>query len=103
MHSANNAALAANSAKPRAKSINSVLMAISAQEFVPLQSEYLFHDRSPLPGVTVAEEARGLRDSDHVLELFGQSSTSNAAVFFGTPRSADFLLGGKLHSMVDLI
>jgi hypothetical protein len=45
--SANIAARTANSAKPRAKNINSVLMAISDQQFVALQSEYLFHDKSP--------------------------------------------------------
>jgi hypothetical protein len=41
-------AWAANSAKPRAKNVNSVLMAIPRQQLVPLQSEYLFDHGVPL-------------------------------------------------------
>jgi hypothetical protein len=47
MQSADITARTANRAKPRAKNINIALMAISRQEFVPLQSENLFHDISP--------------------------------------------------------
>jgi hypothetical protein len=47
MQSASNAARTANSAKVRANNVNIVLMAIPHQQFVPLQSENLFHDKSP--------------------------------------------------------
>jgi hypothetical protein len=51
MQSASIAARTANSAKVRANNINIALMAISHQQFVPLQSENLFHDmRLPEPG-----------------------------------------------------
>ena len=47
VQSASIAALTANSANARAKNINIALMAIPYQEFVPLQSEYLFHGIYP--------------------------------------------------------
>jgi hypothetical protein len=48
VHSASIAARTANSAKVRANNINIALMAISHQQFVSLQPENLFHDKSPL-------------------------------------------------------
>jgi hypothetical protein len=39
--------VAGKAAKPSAKNINTVLMAIPRQQFVPLQSKYLFHLVSP--------------------------------------------------------
>jgi hypothetical protein len=58
MQSANIAARAANSAKPSAKNINTVLMAIPRQQFVALQSKYLFHLVSLSSNPTLPEKAR---------------------------------------------
>jgi len=49
VQSASIAARTANSAKVRANNINIVLMAIADQQFVSLQSENLFHYKSPDP------------------------------------------------------
>ena len=59
MQSASIAARTANSAKVRADKINIALMAISHQQFVPLQSENLFHDKSPF-GYEVARTGLGM-------------------------------------------
>jgi hypothetical protein len=67
--SANITARMANSAKARAKNINIALMAIPRQQGVPLQSEYLFHNRFPSLA-TLPEMARAIRDGHHSLELF---------------------------------
>jgi hypothetical protein len=70
MQSASIAARAANSAKPSAKNINSVLMAIPRQQFVALQSKYLFHDGVPsLAIATLPETAIAIRDWRHISEL----------------------------------
>jgi hypothetical protein len=50
VQSASIAARTANSAKVRANNVNIVLMPITLQQFVSLQSENLFHDGSPLIG-----------------------------------------------------
>jgi hypothetical protein len=70
MQSANIAARAANSAKPSAKNINSVLMAIPCQQFVALHPEYLFHLVSLSSNPKLARNGRELRDRHHVLEGF---------------------------------
>jgi hypothetical protein len=70
MQSANIAARAANSAKPSAKNINSVLMAIPRQQFVALQSKYLFHLVSLSSNPNLARKGKELRDRHHVLEGF---------------------------------
>jgi hypothetical protein len=69
MQSANIAARTANSAKVRANNINIALMAISHQQFVPLQSENLFHDKSPSSLLGCQNRARDVRDCHHVLAL----------------------------------
>jgi hypothetical protein len=80
MQSANIAAWAANSAKPSAKNINSVLMAIPRQQFVALQSEYLFHDGVPSPATaSLSKTAMAIRDSHHVLEVFGSLERKGVA------------------------
>ena len=59
MQSANIAARTANSAKPTAKNINSVLMAIPRQQFVPLQSKDLFHLASLSSNPNLAGKGKG--------------------------------------------
>jgi hypothetical protein len=59
MQSAIIAARTANSAKPSAKNIKSVLMAIPRQQFVALQSKYLFHLVSLSSNPNLARTGKG--------------------------------------------